>query len=63
LRNATRSAAAAMRLARALSAEGKDEEARTAARTAAEELEKAVGLDHPDTRTALELSRATTGAL
>jgi hypothetical protein len=52
-----------MRLARALSAEGKDEEARTAARTAAEELEKAVGLDHPDTRTALELSRATTGAL
>lgn len=45
-------------LARALSAEGKDTDARAAARTAADQLEKAVGAEHPDTRAALELSQA-----
>ena len=45
-------------LARALSAEGKDTEAREAAQSAAQQLVKAVGEAHPDTRAALKLSRA-----
>ena len=49
-------------LARALSAEGKDTEAREAAQSAAQQLVKAVGEAHPDTRAALKLSRASSAA-
>ncbi len=48
---------ASLSLARALNAEGKGPEARAAAREAAEQLGKTVGIDHPETRAALELSR------
>lgn len=44
-------------LARVLSAEGKASEARSAAQRAAQQLEKAVGAEHPETRAAAELSR------
>ena len=44
-------------LARALKAQGKEEEARAAARTAAEHLQSAAGTDHPDTRSAQQLAR------
>jgi tetratricopeptide (TPR) repeat protein len=43
-------------LARALKAQGKNEEARAAARTAAEHLQSAAGPDHPDTRSARQLA-------
>jgi len=43
-------------LARALKAQGKGEEARDAARTAAEHLQSAAGPDHPDTRSARQLA-------
>jgi tetratricopeptide (TPR) repeat protein len=43
-------------LARALKAQGKEEEARAAARTAAEHLQSAAGPDHPDTRSARQLA-------
>jgi serine/threonine-protein kinase len=43
-------------LARALKAQGKEEEARAAARTAAEHLESAAGRDHPDARSARQLA-------
>jgi len=43
-------------LARALQAQGKEEEARAAARTAAENLESAAGPDHPDTHSARQLA-------
>jgi len=42
--------------ARALDAQGKDDEARTAARSAVENLEKSDGPDHPDTRSARQLA-------
>ena len=42
--------------ARALKAQGKEEDARAAARTAAEHLQSAAGLDHPDTRSARQLA-------
>jgi tetratricopeptide (TPR) repeat protein len=45
-------------LARVLSAEGKVAEARSSARAAAQQLEKAVGPDHPDTHAAGQLSEA-----
>jgi len=44
-------------LARVLCAEGKDTEGRAAAQEAREQLRKALGADHPDTRAAEELSR------
>jgi len=44
-------------LARVLSAEGKPSEARREAQRAAQQLEQAVGADHPDTRAAEGLSR------
>jgi hypothetical protein len=47
-------------LARVLSAEGKASEAGSAALHAAQQLGKAVGADHPETRSAEELSRRTT---
>ena len=40
----------------ALAAESKTDEARAAARSAAEQLQNAVGPDHPDTRRARQLS-------
>ena len=43
-------------LARCLTAEGREAEARAAAQHAAEQLEKSVGTDHPDTRSARELA-------
>lgn len=47
-------------LARVLSAEGKTLEARAAANEALAQLQKALGADHPDTRSAQELSLAGT---
>jgi len=44
--------------ARALQAQGKRDEARGAGRFAAEQLKDALGPDHPDTRSALELAEA-----
>jgi tetratricopeptide (TPR) repeat protein len=44
-------------LARVLNAEGKASEARSAAQRAAQELEKAVGAEHPEARAAAELSK------
>jgi eukaryotic-like serine/threonine-protein kinase len=46
-------------LARALGKEGRAAEARAAAGSAAEQLRPTVGLDHPDTRAAEELSRGS----
>jgi len=43
-------------LGRALQAQGKREEARDAFRSAAENLEHAVGRNHPDTQRAWEMS-------
>ena len=43
-------------LARALKAQGKEQEARAAARTAADHLQSAAGPDHPDTRSARQLA-------
>jgi eukaryotic-like serine/threonine-protein kinase len=43
-------------LARCLAAEGRDAEGRAMAQQAAAQLEKAVGVDHPDTRAARELA-------
>jgi tetratricopeptide (TPR) repeat protein len=43
-------------LARALKAQGKEEDARAAARTASEHLQSAAGPDHPDTRSARQLA-------
>ena len=37
-------------------AQGKDDEARVAARSAAEQLSNAVGPDHPDTHSALQIA-------
>jgi hypothetical protein len=51
-----RSGRAYLLLARAFKAQGKEEEARTAARTAAEHLQSAAGPDHPDTRNARQLA-------
>jgi tetratricopeptide (TPR) repeat protein len=51
-----RSGRAYLLLARALKAQGKEEEARAVARTAAEHLQSAVGPDHPDTRSARQLA-------
>ena len=45
---------------RALQAQGKREEARTACRSAAEHLQNTVGPDHPDTRAARQLAEANT---
>lgn len=42
-------------LARCLVAEGRDADGRAMARQAADQLEKSLGSDHPDTRAALEL--------
>jgi eukaryotic-like serine/threonine-protein kinase len=44
-------------LGRALQGQGKPDQARTAFRSAAEQLQSAVGPDHPDTRAAVELSQ------
>jgi tetratricopeptide (TPR) repeat protein len=49
---------AELTLARVLNAEGKASEARSSATAAVQQLEKAVGPDHPETRAARELSRA-----
>ncbi|HWZ82723.1 MAG TPA: serine/threonine-protein kinase [Terriglobales bacterium] len=43
-------------LARILKAQGKEQESRTAARTAAEHLQSSAGPDHPDTHSARELA-------
>jgi tetratricopeptide (TPR) repeat protein len=48
--------AAYLALARALHAQGKHDEARIAARSAAEQLSAAVGPDHPDTHSALQIA-------
>jgi tetratricopeptide (TPR) repeat protein len=45
---------------RALQAQGKQEEARSAFRSAAEQLQDTLGPDHPDTRTARQLAEANT---
>jgi serine/threonine protein kinase len=47
-------------LANALEAQGKHNEARAAARSAAEQLQNALGLDHPETRAARQLAEADT---
>jgi hypothetical protein len=47
-------------LASALEAQGKHDEARAAARSAAEQLQNALGPDHPDTRRALQFAEAGT---
>jgi hypothetical protein len=47
---------AQLTLARVLNAEGKAGEARSSAKTAAQQLEQAVGPDHPETRAARQLS-------
>jgi tetratricopeptide (TPR) repeat protein len=44
-------------LGRALQAQGRAEEARTAFRTAAENLQDALGPDHPDSRSAVQLAQ------
>jgi tetratricopeptide (TPR) repeat protein len=44
-------------LARCLAAEGRDAEGRSMAQRAADELEKSIGSDHPDTRSARELAQ------
>jgi predicted negative regulator of RcsB-dependent stress response len=49
-------------LARVLSAEGRGVEARAAAQRALEQLQKALGPQHPDTRAAEQLSRADSEA-
>ena len=49
-------------LARVLSAEGRGVEARAAAQRALEQLRKALGPQHPDTRAAEQLSRADSEA-
>lgn len=43
-------------LARCLAAEGRDTESRAMAQHAADQLEKSIGADHPDTRSARELA-------
>jgi tetratricopeptide (TPR) repeat protein len=43
-------------LARCLAAEGRDAEGRVMAQHAADQLEKSIGADHPDTRSARELA-------
>jgi serine/threonine protein kinase/tetratricopeptide (TPR) repeat protein len=48
-----------LKLGKALQAQGKTVEARVAFRTAAEHLEKTLGPDHPDTRTARQLAGPT----
>ena len=48
--------AAYLALARALHAQGKHDEARIAARSAVEQLSAAVGPDHPDTHSALQIA-------
>jgi hypothetical protein len=45
-------------LGRALAAEGKDGEARAAMELAAEHLERTLGPDHPDTRSARNLAES-----
>jgi hypothetical protein len=45
---------------RALQAQGKQEEARSAFRSAAEQLQDTLGPDHPDTRTARQLAEGNT---
>jgi hypothetical protein len=45
-------------LGRALQAQGKLEQARTAFRSAAQNLQNTAGPDHPDTRSAQQLSEA-----
>jgi len=47
-------------LANALEAQGKHNEARAAARSAVEQLQNALGLDHPETRAAWQLAEANT---
>lgn len=47
-------------LARALEVQGKGDEARAAARSAAEQFQNALGPDHPDTRSARQLAEAGT---
>ena len=49
-------------LARVLSAEGRGVEARAAAQRALEQLQKALGPQHPDTRAAEQLARADSQA-
>jgi tetratricopeptide (TPR) repeat protein len=44
-----------LKLAIALQAEGKNDEARAAFRSAAEQLDRTLGPDHPDTRIALDM--------
>jgi tetratricopeptide (TPR) repeat protein len=46
-------------LARCLTAEGRDAEGRVMAQHAADQLEKSIGADHPDTRSARELATGT----
>ena len=46
-------------LARCLTAEGREAEGRATAQRAADQLEKSIGADHPDTRSARELATGT----
>ncbi len=46
-------------LARGLTAQGRDAEGRAMAQRAADQLEKSIGADHPDTRSARELVRGS----
>jgi len=45
-----------LNLGRALQAQGKSEDARAAFRSAAQNLERALGPDHPDARTASQFA-------
>ena len=47
-----------LNLGRALQAQGKSEDARAAFRSAAQNLERALGPDHPDARTASQLAES-----
>lgn len=49
-------------IARALDAQGKHDEARAAARTAAEHFQSAPGPDHPDTRSARQQAASIPGS-
>lgn len=54
----SKSGRAHLLLARVLIAQGKTDEARAAARTAVEHLQRTLGSDHPDTRSARQLAEA-----
>ena len=56
----SKSGYAYLALGRALRAQNKSEEARTAFRSAVENLQSTIGTEHPDTRSAREMARSET---